>query len=230
MEEKEFSLDIIEMLYLLKRNIAIILIFAIVFTIGGFIGTKLFITPKYAASSTMIVSNKMGEQQTSTTINTGDMQAAVGLVKTYGIIIKSDIVLSKVIDNLGLTDTVESLSKHITVTALNDTQVMEIKILDKDPSKAQSVMKEITKVAPETIVNSVGAGACNVLTGANVTDKPVSPNATKNSAIAFFLGGIIGISIILGKEFVNNTVKTEEDIVEKLGIPVIGVVPKVEGK
>lgn len=229
MEEKEFSLDIMEILYLLRRNVAVIIILAVLFAIGGFIGTKMFITPQYASTASMIVSNKM-QQADNSTINSGDMQAAVGLVKTYGIIIKSDAVLSSVIDNLGLTDSVESLNSKISVVPLDNTQVMRITILDPDPAKAQSIMEEITKVAPKIIVDSVGAGACNVLSNAKVSKNPVSPNTNKNTLISFIVGGMLGVIIILGKEYINNTVKNEEDISEKLGIPVLGIIPKVEGK
>lgn len=233
MEEKEFTIDIMQILYLLKRSIALILVITIIFATGGFIGTKLFITPKYAATSKMMVSNKMStaeNQQVNQGNNLNDIQASQVLVKTYGIILKSDKVLNKVIENLNTDESVESLKNKITVTALDQTQVMEIKVIDTNPDKAKQIMTEITKVAPEIIVDSVGAGACNVLDEAKVTSKPVSPNVKKNSILAGLLGLFISLLIVIGKEFINNTVKSEEDISEKLGLPVLGVIPKVGGK
>lgn len=229
MEEKEFSIDIMGILYLLKRNIALIIITAIIFGVLGFLGTKLLITPQYASSATMIVSNKVNTAENNT-INSSDMQAAQGLVKTYGIIVKSDKVLEQVIYSLGIDETVESINKRIKVEALDQTQVMKITFLDSDPQKAEMVMSKITEIAPPIIVESVGAGNCSVLSNAKVTKDPVSPNVKKNSILAL-LGGIIVSSLfVIAREFINNTVKSEEDISEKLGLPVLGVIPKIGGK
>lgn len=229
MEEKEFSIDIMGILYLLKRNVALIVITAIIFGIFGFLGTKLLITPQYAASATMIVSNKVNTAENNT-INSSDMQAAQGLVKTYGIIVKSDKILEQVIYSLGINETVESLNQRISVEALEQTQVMKITFLDSDPQKAELVMSKITEIAPPIIVETVGAGNCSVLSNAKVTNSPVSPNVKKNVMLALFAGIALSSLFVIGKEFINSTVKSEEDISEKLGLPVLGVIPKIGGK
>lgn len=58
------------------------------------------ITPQYEASINMIVNTRRDNMATVTNDN---ITSAKNLVSTYAIIIKSNIVLNKVISNLGLT-------------------------------------------------------------------------------------------------------------------------------
>ena len=44
--------------------------------------------------------------------------------------------------------------------------------------------------------------------------------------LAFVLGTMLGCSIAVLLDMLDNTVKTPEDVAEKLGVPLLGVIPK----
>ena len=53
---------------------------------------------------------------------------------------------------------------------------------------------------------------------------PIRPRTFVNIAIAGLLSGILTCSLIIGIDLVNDTVKTPEEVTEKLGLPVLGVI------
>jgi capsular polysaccharide biosynthesis protein len=53
----------------------------------------------------------------------------------------------------------------------------------------------------------------------------VRPNLATNIAIAVVLGMMLGVGIIFLIEFLDNTIKTAEDVQKYLDLPVLGVIP-----
>jgi capsular polysaccharide biosynthesis protein len=51
-----------------------------------------------------------------------------------------------------------------------------------------------------------------------------------NMLIAFFIGLMVSVGIVFLLEYLDNTVKTQEDVEKLIGIPVIGIIPMVEGE
>nr|WP_302328545.1 GNVR domain-containing protein [Salirhabdus salicampi] len=57
---------------------------------------------------------------------------------------------------------------------------------------------------------------------------PIKPKPTLNIAIAMVLGLMVGVGLAFLLEYLDNTVKTEDDVEKKLGLPVLGVVSSIE--
>ena len=62
---------------------------------------------------------------------------------------------------------------------------------------------------------------------ASVPSHPVKPNKKLNIAIAVVLGLMIFTLLAFVLEYLDNTLKTPEDINKELGLPVLGVIPKM---
>ena len=219
------EIDLREVFILLKNNIALILVATIVFGIAGFFGTKYLITPQYEASVNMIVNTK---QENTSAVSNDNITSAKNLVSTYAIIIKSNTVLNQVIDNLGLDMDYDTLQKKVTVTAVNDTQVMRVAVKDPDPYLAARIVRSISRVSPDVIVDSVEAGSCKVISQVDEHKAPVSPSITKNTSVAALLGLVISIAIVFVKYFFSNYIVDDDDVQKYLGIPVLGVIPQTE--
>jgi capsular polysaccharide biosynthesis protein len=58
----------------------------------------------------------------------------------------------------------------------------------------------------------------------------VYPNKKTNIAIAFLLGLMVSVALALVLEFLDNTIKTPEDVIRHLDLPVMGVIPAANGK
>ena len=225
LEQNYETIDLRELFFIIKNNIVAIIAVTVLFAVAGGMVTMFMITPMYEASATMIVNTR--QDQTANVTN-DQINSAKNLVDTYAIIIKSDTVLSSVISDLNLDMTYSQLSSSVTVSAVDSTQVMQVSVQNADPALAKSIVAEITAIAPEIILDKVEAGSVKVISEARAGDKPVSPSLTKNVAIAALLGLVLSVGFVLLREMLNNTFKSDEDIQKNLGIPVLGVIPRVE--
>ncbi len=234
MEEKiekpvEREIDLRVIWGILKKNLIFIILVTILFGVVSYVYSAFIISKQYSASAMMIVNNKSNDK---TTYNTTEMTAAQNLAEVYSIIIKSDTVLQKVIDNLQLNTTYIQLNKCVSVSSVNSTQVFKVTMQHTNMKFAEEVVAEIVKVAPDIIKDTVEAGSVKVVSGAKIDNNrnPVSPNLRKNT----ILGSLIGLAFILVvvflKEMIKNTFKTEDDIVNSLHVPLIGIIPEVHGK
>ena len=81
-QEKEIDLRILW--NLLRRNLTALIAAALIFAVGAFIISKVFMTKQYEANATLIVNNLSDDKNT---INTSELQAARNLADVYSIII-----------------------------------------------------------------------------------------------------------------------------------------------
>lgn len=224
--EYEETIDLREIIFLLKNNLLSIIATTLVCAILGFLVTNFLITPKYEASATMIVNSQ--QNQTSANLTNDMLTTAKNLVATYGIVVTSDTVLNQVISELNLNETYEQLAGEVSVTAVDSTQVMKIAVQDENPAQAKAIVAKIVEIAPAAIQDAVEAGSVKVISDARVGDAPVSPNKVTNTAVAGLVGLALSVGVIFLKEMLNNTFKTDDDIQKHLGFTVLGVIPYVE--
>ena len=226
MEQEYETIDLREIIFLLRNNAISIVASALVCALLGFLVTTFLITPQYEASATMIVNSQ--QNQSATNITNDMITTAKNLVTTYGIVVKSDTVLQQVIDQLNLDMTYEELQSKVAISAVDSTQVMRIAVQDANPAQAKAIVGKIVEIAPEIVRDAVEAGSVKVISDARVGDEPVSPNKMMNTAIAGLLGLALSVGAIFVKEMLNNTFKNDDDIQRHLGFTVLGVIPYVD--
>ncbi|MDB5693189.1 MAG: polysaccharide biosynthesis tyrosine autokinase [Alphaproteobacteria bacterium] len=79
------------------------------------------------------------------------------------------------------------------------------------------------------VAGGVGANNVSIVDGADVPGVPFKPNLILNLLIGLGLGLLSGIGAALALEFLNDTVKTPDDVRDKLRLPSLGVIPKKKG-
>jgi len=67
-----------------------------------------------------------------------------------------------------------------------------------------------------------------VVDTATVNENPIKPNLKLNMAIAFVLAIFIAVFIIFLIEFMDRTIKLEEDVEKATGMSVIGTIPDID--
>jgi capsular exopolysaccharide synthesis family protein len=77
------------------------------------------------------------------------------------------------------------------------------------------------------VAGGVGTNAVSVVDRAEVPSAPFSPNLPLNIAIGLLSGLLLGFSAAFAIEWIDDTVKTPDDVTAKLGITPLGVVPAV---
>lgn len=230
MEEQEYeTIDLREIVLLLKKNLLGLIALTVLFAASGYLLSAFVMTPQYEASATMIV-NSREDAASQTNITSDQINSATKLVDTYSVILTSDTVLDKTIEDLDLDMDYEDLLGKVTVESVNSTQVMKISAQDEDPQLAQQIVASIVEQAPDIIIQTVKAGSVEVISQPKAGENPVSPRKMMNTAIAGMLGLVLGLGVVFLRSMLNNKFMTDTDINKKLGLTVLGVIPQVNMK
>lgn len=224
LEQEYDTIDLRQLFEIVRRNLLLIVAVTVLFAAGGYLGTTFLITPQYEASAMLIVNSREGQQLQGSVTN-DSLNSAKQLVETYSVILKSDTVLDQTIEDLDLPLTYSQLAAKVSITAVNDTQVMKITVQDADVNLAKDIVSNIVEQAPDVIINTVKAGSVEVVSDASANPNPVSPSKSRNTALAGILGCVLVVGILFMKSLFNNRIMTESDISQKLALPILGVIP-----
>ncbi len=69
------------------------------------------------------------------------------------------------------------------------------------------------------------AGSGRIVSPAAVADEPVEPNPVRNTALGLAVGLVFGLGMAFLYEYLDNTLKSSEEIEEIIGGPVLGLIP-----
>ena len=80
------------------------------------------------------------------------------------------------------------------------------------------------------VAGGVGMAPVSIVDRAQVPTFPVKPNVMMNLLVGLAVGLLAGMAAAVGLEFVNDTIKTREDIRKKLSLSCLGTVPKTAAR
>ncbi|QFK72936.1 capsular biosynthesis protein [Pradoshia sp. D12] len=224
MEETISLKDLFETLK--KRAWFIIMITVLAVLISGV--TSFFIlTPIYQSSTQLLVNQAKGEE---TAYNYNEVQTNLQLIETYNVIMKSPAILDKVIEKLNLDLSAGELTNKITVASEQNSQVVNVSVTDEDPHMAAKIANTTAEIFKEEIVDIMNVDNVSILAKATVSENasPIKPQPLLNIAIAMVVGLMIGVGIAFLMDYLDNTIKTEQDIERILDLPIIGVIGVIE--
>jgi receptor protein-tyrosine kinase len=186
-------------------------------------------TPMYRASMNLVVGQ-------SGTTNSPPIDS-LNLSQTMSGLIKSDVVASGVIDQLGLKKTPQSLEKKLGVTVQPSSSVLEVTYDAPSPAEAERVLAAYSSVLKRDVDAKLGTGRNrSSLVGttptsvifATVFDPPhasataVSPHKTRTLLIALLLGLAVGLLLAFLREHFDGRIRSRAEAEEAFDAPVIG--------
>lgn len=204
--------------------ISIVLIFLII----GTVYTFLFVTPKYKSYTSLVLarseSTKENETDTSTITQT-DITLNQKLVSTYSELVKSKNVLREVIKNLNINESEENLKDNITVSAVKDTELIQITVTNYYPDRASDIANEIAKVFTKKVGEIYNINNVYIVDEAERANTPYNINHIKDIAIFIAIGLIVSVVYVLISNLLDTTVKSAEDIEKELGVVSLASIP-----
>lgn len=136
--------------------------------------------------------------------------------------------MQKVIDTEGLDYTVNELSEKVTVTSVQDTELIKISVSDRNSVTAMKIANDIVPVFSEEVKRIYKIDNVSVLDEAVEASKPYNINYVKENLIYILVGFVLASAIIFVIYYFDTTIKSSEIVEDKLGLTVIGIVPKEE--
>ena len=225
MEELDLK-ELFEMFWNKKLQIVLIVL---IFIVIGMIYTIGFVTPVYSSSTTLVLagtSSGNDPDQTSNTITTTDLTINSKLVGTYSELVRSKNILGQVISNLGIDKDWEVLKGNVTVTSVENTDLIEITVTDENPEYAAKIANEIANVFIEKIAIEIyNINNVHIVDEATVETEPSNINHIRDIVIFAFIGAVIAVMYVLIANMLDTTVKSQDEIEKTIKVPVLACIP-----
>lgn len=193
--------------------------------------TEYFIPEKFTSMGKLLVSNTVSPYQEDGTLaseSINKLNASTRLLNTYMEIFKTNSFLAKIAADSGTKYSANQLKGMVTYSSLNQTEVLQVSVVCQDRMEARQLCELILDNA-QTEVERIGSGgSVTVVDEATTPSSPSSPNKTLNTIIGVLLGMVLGVLIIFVIELFDTRIKTEDDLVEKFDLPILGVIPDLE--
>ena len=211
----------------LRKRWVIVLVLPLIAALTSGIISFYVIKPVYQASTTLIVGKKATEDGIAAAqmLDNNVLLANQQLAKTYATIAQSRTVEENVIKALNLSLNVEELNNLISINPVKTTEILEIQVTNTDPVLATSIANTMAQEFSKAVIEIKKVDSVSIVDKAVTPDKPVKPNKKLNVLIAFVVGLMASVGLVFFMEYMDNTVKTSEDVEKLLGIPVLGVIP-----
>lgn len=221
------ELELKDYFRIVMKRIKLILWLVVVAAIITAIFSYWFMKPVYESSTKLIVNNS---QDMSRAIDLNSVNLDIRLVDTYKQIIKTAAITDKVAEQnpqLGLTG--EQINSMISVSSVSNTQVLTISARHSDYPTTVTVANEVAKVFVEEIPTIMTVNNVSILNEAKQVENPspVAPNPIMNIALSIIVALLLGIGLALLLEYLDDTIKDEQDVLQYVDLPVLMSIPSV---
>lgn len=226
------EIDLLHIFEVLLAKIWTIILVALLFGASAFgIASKL-ITPKYESSAMFYVNNNnLNIGSASFSISSSDISASQSLVDTYIVILNTRNTLNTVIKKADIDYSYEELSKMISASAVNSTEVFKVTVNSADPEEASKIANTIAEVLPDKISEIVTGSGAKVVDYAVIDNNKVSPSITKYTAIGILIGVVLSSAIIILKDIFDDTIKDDTYLLNTYeDIPTLATIPDLDSK
>ncbi len=184
---------------------------------------------QYRTTSQLIMLGESGQGVNSYTAQLSSQN----LLETYRSLIESDIILQRVVDELQLPYDYVELDEMVSTSAVADTLLLQVTAVDTDPQRAADIANAIAEqfqiyidenIASSQNVNLSSPVGINNL--ARVPDAPFEPKPLTAGLLGAFVGLLLAVALIAVLEFLDNTVKPQQNFQEMTGSPMLASIPQ----
>lgn len=222
-------MELKEYIHILRKRIWIIVAFVAVACIGAGVKNYFFTVPIYEASAKLII-NQAYNAQGVPSLDIGTIQTNIKVINSYMEIIKSSAILDKVATtypDLGMTG--NQLGQNLRVSTANESQVMSLTAMGLSSEKAAKTVNAVAKVFKSQIPVIMKVDNVTILSEAKPTDSsnPVNVNPIINLLISFIVGLLLAVGFVFLLEYLDDTLKTEDELEKELNLPALAVISKV---
>ena len=225
---KGATLNLQDFTKLLGSRWITILVVTIVALLGA-IAVSLLTTPLYQAKTRLFVSTTSGSSASD--IYQGNRFSQERVI-SYAELLMGSTLAQRTIDKLGLDMSAEVLQANVVASAKADTVLINVEVLDPSPVRARDIANTLSDefVAMvrelETPERGVSPDARVVVEQrASIPKSPVIPKTAINVAAGLAIGVLLGMSVAVLRDLLDNTVKQRETLEGITHVGIVGSIP-----
>lgn len=230
--ESEQNISMMQIVGILRKHIKAIFGTTIVVTLAAIFVTFFVMTPKYSATTQILVNRKLSEDMQSAQFQ--QVQADVQMISTYKDIITSPTVLKdvnkKVSSYPGYPGSMGALKGSLSISNSQNSQVFSVTAKSTDAGTAAAIANMTAKVFKKKVVKIMSVNNVSIVSEATANTKPVSPRKTLNVIAGIVIGAILGIVLAFIRELTDRTVTTQNFLTDDLGLTSLGTVSEIDQK
>ena len=229
--EVEETIDLKDIFTIIKKHVFTIIVcmFVGLGLAGGL--TFFVLTPKYSSQAQLVVTLPQNQNT-----NTNDVNVNLQMINTYKNLIKGDLILNKVKDqlkeNYGINMTVQEIDNAIDVVQSENSLMFSLVATSTKALDAERLANTTATIFKDTVKEVFGHSVAipSLFSNPTVNKKPISPNNSRNLFIGVLAGMIVGFGMSFAVEFLDRTVKSEKFVRDELGLTILGTIPQLSAK
>jgi len=228
-QDDEVTIDLGRMMEIAGKMWPKLFLVLLVFSAAAYFGTVMLIPKQYTASSKIVIVAK--NDNANQTISYTEVQTAQKLTSTYTQIMQSEAISDIVIKDLSLDKkgyTNKVYNSVVKISSEDNTEVMNISATTKDPQLSADLANDVVNVFMAKISDIMQIENVTVLNTAKVPQVPSGPSVVKNTAIGALIALLLDFLWVFLRTMHDTKLKTEEDVKDVLGYPIIGTIPEIK--
>lgn len=228
-KKNDIEFDLIELLLYMKKRLWIVALTVVLFTLAGYIGSKLLITPTYTATAKVYIVYDAATESNDPLDDDYTSQLMAGQLRNDCVeLLGNETVTAQVIEDLELASSPEGLSSRLTIEPVENTRILTVSITDTDRENAALIVNKVCEEGKAQIKEIVGEDVVKVIHAAETPGAPSSPSAKRNATVAAILGLVAAISIMVIVFLMDDSIRNETDMEHYLGLGTLAEIPVSE--
>lgn len=225
-ERKE--IDTLRLMLALVKKWKIILCAAVLGALVMFLYTEYLVTPLYASTATIYISNRVAYSSSSDSVNVSDVYSSQSLVPIYSSIVYTNAILEDVAESCNLSLTPTQIASMLSISSVENTSVIRLTASSPNGEFSAMIANSVAEAANTGLAQYAPGSASYVIDEAEPASSPYYPSTKKNVAIGFIAGAFIVVAAVAVGELMNKKIRTEDEFAEIIGEPVLGVISNIE--
>ncbi len=185
------------------------------------------IPPRYQAKAILLIN--VGREK-EVIIDPNTLTAAERLGQSIAQLATTTPVLEDVRSRLAIKESTDSLRGKIKVTLKPNTQLLEIKVTDRNPQNASQIANALALSMIDQIksllitLEAETPTSLAIVEQAQVPTNPTVPTPAQQIIIAIILSIVFAFGLAFFIDYLDSTITNEEDVAQYLKIPCLGVI------
>lgn len=216
-------MTLLELLTLLRKHLRLVVVLPVACAIAVAAYAFLFMENTYSTTTSMYV---LTLDQTATGANLySDLNASQQVANDIAQLMDSSRVRDDAARAVGLED-LDGF--EISVASETNTRVITLTVTGSEPRAVAEVANALAESVGDVAREVMNVESVNVIDEASAPTAPSGPNRPLYIAVGLMAGLFAAVAIVVLMDMLDTRVRGDE-IVELLGVPVIGRIPLVKG-